>query len=177
LDEPTNHLDLQSKEVLKEALLHYEGTFIIVSHDREFVDGLSNRIWDIEKENILIHHFNLQEYLDYKLQKIPQASISKFKEVLPNKTKKQADSELSISSPKPKFDKAKQKLEREINNLEQQIEQQERLINEIENELGALDYNNKQRYNQVLNKYETEKANLEGLYQKWELKQNELSEA
>jgi len=176
LDEPTNHLDLQSKEVLKEALLHYEGTFIIVSHDREFVDGLSNRIWDIEKENILIHHFNLQEYLDYKLQKSPQTTVLKKKDDHAKPPKNQLVSEIKDVVAKPKFNKAKQKLEREINNLEQQIEQQERLLTEIENELGTLDYENKQQYNQVLNRYETEKLNLEGLYQKWELKQNELSE-
>lgn len=177
LDEPTNHLDLQSKEVLKEALLHYEGTFIIVSHDREFVDGLSNRIWDIEKENILIHHFNLQEYLDYKLQKSPSAGSEKIKENQPQETKKQVSSETtSAAVVKPKLDKAKQKLEREISNLEQQIEQQERLITDIENELGELDYENKQQYNLVLNRYETEKTNLEALYHKWELKQNELTE-
>ena len=177
LDEPTNHLDLQSKEVLKEALLHYEGTFIIVSHDREFVDGLSNRIWDIEKENILIHHFNLQEYLDYKLQKSPSAGSEKIKENQPQETKKQVSSETTTAAVvKPKLDKAKQKLEREISNLEQQIEQQERLITNIENELGELDYENKQQYNLVLNRYETEKTNLEALYHKWELKQNELTE-
>ena len=177
LDEPTNHLDLQSKEVLKEALLHYEGTFIIVSHDREFVDGLSNRIWDIEKENILIHHFNLQEYLDYKLQKSPSAGSEKIKENQPQETKKQVSSETTTAAvTKPKLDKAKQKLEREISNLEQQIEQQERLITDIENELGELDYENKQQYNLVLNRYETEKTNLEALYHKWELKQNELTE-
>ena len=177
LDEPTNHLDLQSKEVLKEALLHYEGTFIIVSHDREFVDGLSNRIWDIEKENILIHHFNLQEYLDYKLQKSPSAGSEKIKENQPQETKKQVVSETTtVAVAKPKLDKAKQKLEREISNLEQQIEQQERLITDIENELGELDYENKQQYNLVLNRYETEKTNLEALYHKWELKQNELTE-
>jgi ATP-binding cassette subfamily F protein 3 len=177
LDEPTNHLDLQSKDVLKEALLHYEGTFIIVSHDREFVDGLSNRIWDIEKENILIHHFNLQEYLDYKLQKSPSAGSEKIKENQPQETKKQVSSETTTAAVvKPKLDTAKQKLEREISNLEQQIEQQERLITDIENELGELDYENKQQYNLVLNRYETEKTNLEALYHKWELKQNELTE-
>lgn len=177
LDEPTNHLDLQSKEVLKEALAHYEGTFIIVSHDREFVDGLSNRIWDIENQNILIHHFNLKEYLDYKMQKNGSPAINKEKEQTKNTSKKEPEAPVNTTPAKPKFDKAKQKLEREISNLEQQIEQQERLLTEIENELGELDYEDKQRYNQVLNRYGTEKANLEARYQQWELKQNELLEA
>jgi ATP-binding cassette subfamily F protein 3 len=69
LDEPTNHLDIQSKDVLKDALKQYEGTFIVVSHDREFLNGLTNRIWDIEDQKLKIHHFEIQEYLDFKLKK------------------------------------------------------------------------------------------------------------
>jgi hypothetical protein len=57
---------MQSKEILKSALVNYEGTFIVVSHDREFLEGLTNRIWDIEKESLKIHHFTLNEYLQYK---------------------------------------------------------------------------------------------------------------
>ena len=63
LDEPTNHLDILSKNVLKEALKNYEGTFIVVSHDRDFLDGLTNRIWDIANKQIRVHHFDLAEYL------------------------------------------------------------------------------------------------------------------
>jgi ATP-binding cassette subfamily F protein 3 len=66
LDEPTNHLDIQSKEVLKRALVQYEGTFIVVSHDREFLSGLTNRIWDLEEKRLKIHHFDVVEYLKYK---------------------------------------------------------------------------------------------------------------
>ena len=79
LDEPTNHLDIQSKEVLKRALQNYEGTFIIVSHDREFLNGLTNRIWDIEQNNLKIHHFTLNEYLSYKMSKLQN------KETIPEK--------------------------------------------------------------------------------------------
>jgi ATP-binding cassette subfamily F protein 3 len=178
LDEPTNHLDLQSKEVLKEALLHYEGTFIIVSHDREFVNGLSNRIWDIENQSIQIHHFSLQEYLDYKMQKnTPSTAAQKPKEVKIEK-KEESTAQKSEEGNKPqKINKAKQKIEREIGNLEKQIEQKERLLTELENQLGELDYENKVQYNQVLNQYETEKLTLESMYEKWESKQNELLEA
>ena len=63
LDEPTNHLDILSKNVLKEALKNYAGTFIVVSHDRDFLDGLTNRIWDIANKQIRVHHFDLAEYL------------------------------------------------------------------------------------------------------------------
>ena len=167
LDEPTNHLDLQSKEVLKEALVHYEGTFIIVSHDREFVDGLSNRIWDIENQGVKIHHFELKEYLSYKTQKIPNSTeATKEKEVKKDKPTE----DLS----KPKIDKAQQKAQREIQQIEQQIEKQEQLLTEIENELGTIDYEDKNNYNTVLNRYEQQKAQLESLYKKWEEKSEAL---
>ena len=163
LDEPTNHLDLQSKEVLKEALVHYEGTFIIVSHDREFVDGLSNRIWDIENQGVKIHHFSLHEYLTYKTQKTPSEGALE----APKERKKEV---ITSEASKPRIDKAQQKAQREIQQIEQQIEQQEKVVSEIENELGTIDYEDKQKYNAVLNRYEEAKAAVEKLYQKWEEK-------
>jgi ATP-binding cassette, subfamily F, member 3 len=73
LDEPTNHLDMQSKEVLKQALINYEGSFIVVSHDREFLDGLTNRIWDIDHGTLKIHHDGVKEYLAQKCKMIFQS--------------------------------------------------------------------------------------------------------
>ena len=163
LDEPTNHLDLQSKEVLKEALVHYEGTFIIVSHDREFVDGLSNRIWDIEHEGVKIHHFSLHEYLSYKTQKHP----TELEKEVPKESKKETD---HPEPSKPRIDKLQQKAQREIQQLEQQIDQQEKALSEIENELSGIDYEDKNKYNAVLNRYEQAKTQVEQLYKKWEEK-------
>ena len=163
LDEPTNHLDLQSKEVLKEALVHYEGTFIIVSHDREFVDGLSNRIWDIENQGVKIHHFSLQEYLTYKTQKTPHIEGQRTH-------KEEKKVAIHKEESKPRIDKGLQKIQREIQQLEQQIEQHENTLKEIENELGSIDYEDKERYNSVLNKYEGAKSNVDMLIKKWEEK-------
>ena len=71
---------------------------------------------------------------------------------------------------KPRIDKAQQKAQREIQQIEQQIDQQEKVVSEIENELGTIDYEDKQKYNAVLNRYEEAKAAVEKLYQKWEEK-------
>lgn len=163
LDEPTNHLDLQSKEVLKEALMHYEGTFIIVSHDREFVDGLSNRIWDIENQGVKIHHFDLKEYLSYKTQKNPHdTSTLQAKELKKDK--------ITPTENKPKIDKALQKAQKEIEQIEKQIEQQESVLKNVEDDLSKTDYEDKAQYNSALNRYEQEKAQLDSLYKKWEEK-------
>ena len=167
LDEPTNHLDLQSKEVLKEALMHYEGTFIIVSHDREFVDGLSNRIWDIENQGVKIHHFDLKEYLSYKTQKNPHdTSTLQAKELKKDK--------ITPTENKPKIDKALQKAEKEIEQIEKQIEQQESVLKNVEDDLSKTDYEDKAQYNSALNRYEQEKAQLDSLYKKWEEKSEVL---
>ena len=167
LDEPTNHLDLQSKEVLKEALMHYEGTFIIVSHDREFVDGLSNRIWDIENQGVKIHHFDLKEYLSYKTQKNPHdTSTLQAKELKKDK--------ITPTENKPKIDKALQKAQKEIEQIEKQIEQQESVLKNVEDDLSKTDYEDKAQYNSALNRYEQEKAQLDSLYKKWEEKSEVL---
>ena len=167
LDEPTNHLDLQSKEVLKEALMHYEGTFIIVSHDREFVDGLSNRIWDIENQGVKIHHFDLKEYLNYKTQKNPHdTSTLQAKELKKDK--------ITPTENKPKIDKALQKAQKEIEQIEKQIEQQESVLKNVEDDLSKTDYEDKAQYNSALNRYEQEKAQLDSLYKKWEEKSEVL---
>ena len=66
LDEPTNHLDIPSKEVLKEAIKAYDGTAIIVSHDREFMDGLVTKVYEIGNKKIHEHLGGIYEFLEKK---------------------------------------------------------------------------------------------------------------
>jgi len=63
LDEPTNHLDLKSKDVLKEALLQFDGTLILVSHDRDFLQGLSEKVFEFKEKRIIEHFETIDEYL------------------------------------------------------------------------------------------------------------------
>jgi ATP-binding cassette, subfamily F, member 3 len=64
LDEPTNHLDIKSKDVLKEALLNFEGTLILVSHDRDFLKGLSSKVFEFKQKRVLEHFETIDEYLE-----------------------------------------------------------------------------------------------------------------
>ncbi|MFM7473337.1 MAG: ATP-binding cassette domain-containing protein, partial [Crocinitomicaceae bacterium] len=161
LDEPTNHLDIQSKQVLKKALLNYEGTFIIVSHDREFVDGLTNRIWDIEHQSLKIHHFALNEYLSYKMKEKPNG-------VKDQKTKETAKIK-EIEKPKPieKVDNNKQNNQKELQRLEKEITSLEDEIKKVEEDLANSDYNS-QTYSSNLSVYEDKKRDLDQLMLKWE---------
>jgi ATP-binding cassette, subfamily F, member 3 len=173
LDEPTNHLDIKSKEVLKEALKNYGGTFIVVSHDREFLDGLTNRIWDIENRTLKIHHFSVYEFLDRKMHLLEGVKNlpSEAKPILP------------IASPPPtiasvekvlSFDEQKE-LKRKKNQLTNQIKKSEENIADLEGKIRLLDdkiadmdYGNKEESNRLLIEYEAVKSSLNKEMSTWE---------
>ena len=64
LDEPTNHLDIKSKDVLKEALLSFEGTLILVSHDRDFLQGLSQKVFEFKEQRVIEHFETIDDFLE-----------------------------------------------------------------------------------------------------------------
>jgi ATP-binding cassette subfamily F protein 3 len=166
LDEPTNHLDLQSKDVLKRALQSYEGTFVVVSHDREFLDGLCNRIWDIENRNLKIHHFTLNEYLQYKMSKkdLPTGKVTelvKEKVVKPEKITQEK---------KP----TNVKIEKEVQNIEKKISESEKEIQELEAHIATLTFDENNTHEHVLANYDQAKIKLEELMLSWELKMSEI---
>ena len=154
LDEPTNHLDIPSKEILKNALLNYEGTFLIVSHDREFLAGLTNRIWDIEERQLKIHHFELDEYLKYKAPKDGKSTEKKVVEV-------------EKIQEAPKVERIDRELQKKLQKVERNIEETEGKIATLEGQLADINYNDPS-YHTLLNEYNTLKANLEGLMEAWE---------
>ncbi len=165
LDEPTNHLDIQSKEVLKKALLNYEGTFLVVSHDREFLDGLTNRIWDIEDQTLKIHHFGVKEFLARKMEKTgmqSQEASEKPKATVQTKT----DETPIVESQEVR--KLKKQITNKISKVEEQISEQEVKIANLQNEIATLDYTDQQKADAVLKNFDTEKLKLDELMQKWE---------
>ncbi len=166
LDEPTNHLDLQSKDVLKRALQSYEGTFVVVSHDREFLDGLCNRIWDIENRNLKIHHFTLNEYLQYKMSKkdLPTGKVT---ELVKEKAVKV---EKPVQEKKP----TNVKVEKEVQQIERKIEESEKQIEEMEAHIATLVFDETNTHTEVLNEYDSTKQKLTALMADWELKMSEL---
>jgi len=171
LDEPTNHLDIQSKQVLKEALKNYEGTFIVVSHDREFLDGLTNRIWDIEDKTLKIHHFGVYEFLKRKMNFDQPETIKK-------------NVKESIVQEKPKetlsFEETKE-IKRKKNQLSNQIKRTEDLISELENKLSLLDeqianadFSNTSESGKLVTEYQKIKVELDLMMENWEKATEEL---
>jgi ATP-binding cassette, subfamily F, member 3 len=166
LDEPTNHLDIQSKDVLKKALQSYQGTFVVVSHDREFLDGLTNRIWDIENQGLKIHHFSLKEYLDYKMNKSSSTSMADKKETKVITKEKEVVIQKKTEAHK-KIEKELKRIEEKISTVEQEIEEQTVFI-------GQLDFSNGETHSALLTSFELKKTELSILMSEWEEKMGEL---
>jgi len=161
LDEPTNHLDILSKNVLKEALKNYEGTFIVVSHDRDFLDGLTNRIWDIANKQIRVHHFDLAEYLSLinndaqaPNKEVKKDNIKKKKKITPNKLT--------------------QKLEKEIKKIELKISSIENQIKDLEHKISVAHLDMDNNTTEVYKEIEVQNNELEKLLSEWESKSVKL---
>lgn len=172
LDEPTNHLDIQSKEILKTALQNYEGTFVVVSHDREFLDGLTNRIWDIEDKSLKIHHFGVKEFLKRKMEMMQQ-SVSGQKVEFEKPTDKveteevKVETELSYEEKKERK-RLKNKFQNQVNKSEERISELEEEIGKMDVVLAELDYNNEDLANKTLAQYEKLKKELDEQMILWE---------
>lgn len=165
LDEPTNHLDIQSKQVLKQALQKYEGTFLIVSHDREFLDGLTNRIWDIEHQTLKIHHFGVQEYLQRKLELTPKteavilqsAKSQESKESVPERSNEE----------RKELKRQRNQLSNRIKQLEEDIRKFESEVERLNAEMTTLDYSDSATTEPILKAFEAAKNGLDQATEAW----------
>jgi ATP-binding cassette, subfamily F, member 3 len=160
MDEPTNHLDIQSKEILKDALKAYEGTMLLVSHDRDFLDGLSNKIWEIHPDNVKLHYFGVNEFL----AKFSDDDIS-------SKPVKKA----AAPSAKKEVYKASKEEKAHLKKLENRVKKAEREIETLETELALkakeleeTSYSENSNYNTILQDYDRLKTALDTEMQNWE---------
>lgn len=131
LDEPTNHLDIMSKEILKSALNQFEGTIIIVSHDRDFLHGLTNKTFEFTKDGIKEHLGDINEFLEKKQMEDMRmlAKKDEVKKPEPNKATKQEVKNNNDSKEK----------EKEIKKLKADLEKCEKRIAELEGQIADLD--------------------------------------
>ena len=169
LDEPTNHLDMVSKEVLKEALMNYDGTLIVVSHDRDFLKGLANRTVEFRDKK-------LYEYLgdvNYFLEKRHMENMREVEmKTVTAPSARQSDGQVSKSS--SNSDKDVKRIERTIQNSEKRIADFEKQIAEIEKEMAKDNFYTRSDSQKVLDKYNGIKKELEAEMEKWEMATMEL---
>ena len=158
LDEPTNHLDINSREVLEEALLNYDGTLLVVSHDRYFINKLSNKIVHLTHDGAVSIDGNYDTYLEFKENN--QKPVEK---------EKKETTKVNTY----KLQKEQQALERKrnsrISKIEKEIEEKENEISEIQNLLElpetSADY---EKLLELTAKFDSLKNELDELYSEWE---------
>jgi ATP-binding cassette subfamily F protein 3 len=133
LDEPTNHLDIRSKEVLKNALLNFEGTIIVVSHDRDFLAGLVDKVFEFVDGNLKEHLGGISEFLEKK-------NAASFRDIeATNKNAKSAKSSQSETVEMSSKEGDKKELEKQIKKLKNKISQIESTIESIEIKISDYD--------------------------------------
>ncbi len=135
LDEPTNHLDMDSKDILKNALIRYDGTLIIVSHDRDFLQGLTNSLYEFRNKHITEFKGDIFEYLEHrKIEDLKALETAKAKD-FQNKTAVVSKNKMDYEKSK-EWEKELRKIRTKIEKTEQEIEKLEEEIQEIDSKLA-----------------------------------------
>lgn len=162
MDEPTNHLDIKSKNVLKEALKSFEGTLILVSHDRDFLQGLTNKVYEFKD-----HH--IKEYLgdiDYFLE---QRNLQNLREA-EKKTVVAKVSEKRSAGEEYELQKKLKSTKNKLSNVEAAISSLEKEIAKIDTEL-LINYEETIAKPHFFDKYQEKKKKLKKLMEEWEILQ------
>ena len=136
LDEPTNHLDMRSKDVLKQAIKDFDGTVIVVSHDREFLDGLVSKVYEFGGGRVREHLGGIYEFLERKkldsLKELERpVAVSAASRAEKEKEKTATENKLSYE--------ARKELQRQIKRAERAVEATERRIQEIEKQIAEIE--------------------------------------
>ena len=160
MDEPTNHLDIQSKRVLKKALVDFKGTLIVVSHDRDFLQGLTDRVYEFRDKRIKEFLGDINEYLNTR-------NAANFRSI------EKADVSVKENNRKPgrNIDYQEQK---KIKSLKNRINKLENKIAELEQEISDMDHKLMMDYDQTIaqpnffDDYHKKKSELEELMANWE---------
>ena len=175
LDEPTNHLDMHSKDVLKQALQKYDGAMIIVSHDRDFLSGLTTKVYEFKDKNVKEHIGDVYEFLN----KVKATSIQEFSakakvvEPKPNSNKESKEEQRVRKEREKELRKAKNcadRLEQEISAIEKEIADLDELM------LDAEGYKEALAERDVFKEYQEKQAQLDARMAEWEDALNQVEQ-
>ena len=164
MDEPTNHLDIKSKNVLKEALKRFQGTLILVSHDRDFLQGLTNKIYEFKDHKIKEYLGDIDFYLE-------QRQVDNLREVEKRTVQKEVPKEKKNQSYKD---------QKKLKSLNNRLSKTESKINSLEKELKEIDLELQINYEAAVSQenffdnYQKKKSDLQQLMDDWERIQLEI---
>ncbi len=177
LDEPTNHLDMHSVELLAEALNKYEGSYILVSHDRYFISKTANKIWEIVDHQIKEFKGSYEEWVEWneRMEKQRKANGSETKELEKPVNKKEPIKvvEPVVKNTQPinkELQKELQKQQKKLSQIEASLSKAQEEQKQIELEMGKPDtYTNKQQFAQLENAYKSIKDQINTLNKEYEM--------
>jgi ATP-binding cassette subfamily F protein 3 len=168
LDEPTNHLDIRSKEVLKEAIMRYDGTLIIVSHDRDFLEGLTDKVIEFNQQKLKTYLGDVKYFLEKR-------ALDTFREVSLGKKGKNDTEDITnapiIKKPQYSTKELQQKtrqLRKDIQNAERKINRLEESLTEYETIIADGAQYGSPAYQTAMEKHREIKQKLEVQMEKWE---------
>jgi ATP-binding cassette subfamily F protein 3 len=179
-DEPTNHLDMQSKDILQQALDQYEGTFMIVSHDRDFLDPIVNKTLEVRPQETNTFLGNVSYYLqkaeERKEQEAKQRESSADTSAKKNGLSRKEERRIEAEKRQRKYNRLKP-LKKKMDPLEEHIETMESRKNEIEELMAENDfYDDEERVKEISMEYDKLKAELVEVYAEWEELALQISE-
>lgn len=175
LDEPTNHLDMRSKDVLKEAVKEFDGTVIVVSHDREFLDGLVTKVYEFGGGLVKEHIGGIYDFLQKKkMENLNELQLSQSPQTASPKKEEPAESESKLSYEAQKeLNKKIRKLEKQVADCEAKIEKLEEQVAQLEEQMatpeGASDMKLYEQHQQL-------KKQISEAEEEWTLLLSELEE-
>lgn len=176
MDEPTNHLDMKSKEMLKNALLQYDGTLVLVSHDRYFLQGLTDKIFEFRNGEVKEFLGTIDEYLEArKFEDFRQVEKQEEAKAAAAETKGEKSNDYEL---RKQLDKDIRKAENQVSKLEKEVEKLETEISDLDEKLhDPVQFKELSQQPDFYEKYEAKKASLDQLMKEWEDWQLKLDEA
>ncbi|WP_421810120.1 ATP-binding cassette domain-containing protein [Flagellimonas sp.] len=166
MDEPTNHLDIKSKNVLKSALQNFEGTLVLVSHDRDFLQGLTDRVYEFKDGSIKEYLGDIDFYLE-------QRKAEDFRKIEKGEKKVAQKVEVVSKENDYQFQKKQKSLKNKLSGVEKKISQLEKEIADIDHDL-LMDYDSTIARPNFFDTYQGKKKKLENLMEDWESLSHEL---
>ncbi len=171
LDEPTNHLDMRTKDILKSALADFEGTVIVVSHDRDFLDGLVSKVYEFGNHKVREHLCGIYEFLEKKKIQSLQELEKKDRVVAQQQEKVATASKLSYQQQK-EHEREIRRAEKRVKQLEQQIADTEAAIAAIEEQLSQGNTTDPE----IFSRHASLNQQLEDVMAQWEQASEALEE-
>lgn len=169
LDEPTNHLDMRSKDVLKDALMRFDGALLVVSHDRSFLKGLTNRVLELRKGSMSIHHGDISDFLaSRKAAEIREFENRKQANKATGSNSKSAANQKDNYQQKKISEKEKRQIQKTIARCESEIATLESKLAGAEKEMAVLSYEDPQKSAVFLEDYNALKEKLGQKMNEWE---------